>query len=555
MKRIIPLLSLVLFFSCENPFDNVSVSGTGIQSFYANQTTQIKIAECIYEKDYPLDNKKNLCVPSNEDLVITYKIQNPQGLPVFIQNYSNASDSLLNEIPADEIPESVYKISEIKNNTFTLALTKEFLTLVEKNESGADITPSFLLGLPDEYNASFEEYKNPLVVNTPPPQVQAAVIMLDKGYASSGFQETLGRYVLCFNLPDSMFKQKGTDVHSDVKTIKITGLSGAPGVKFERGVDLNISYDDAAGKWTMNSSLNTVRPDLLSKNEYNNEMTGNGLPAVEFFESNHPVYITDSKNASYGDDCTYKITLIDEKGLSSSVTVLSNSRQLKPVIINVDDGQIVPFVDSETNERYFTLVLTAPKETEGTAYSEVDDVTIHYNLYEVNPGLSNNTLIETGEAKTLKNFNLKDGGYYLETYASKDGYVDSVYERRIFYVGNRLENGVEIELPEKYVMYMALSSLNFNRATLEQNHTLSLSLQVVDNKGNTLPPETSDISEIKFILQDKNSTYELESGESPYEVELPQFLRDVEEEAKYNVIVKVTYRENTYSQTFELSVE
>ena len=58
MKRIIPLLSLVLFFSCENPFDNVSVSGTGIQSFYANQTAQVKIAECSYEKNYPLDNKK-----------------------------------------------------------------------------------------------------------------------------------------------------------------------------------------------------------------------------------------------------------------------------------------------------------------------------------------------------------------------------------------------------------------------------------------------------------------------------------------------------------------
>ena len=102
----------------------------------------------------------------------------------------------------------------------------------------------------------------------------------------------------------------------------------------------------------MNSALNTVRPDLLSKNEYNNELTGNGLPAVDFPESNHPVYLTDSKNASYGDECTYKITLIDEKGLSSSVIVLNNSRQLKPVKINVDNEQILNFIEEEGSERY-----------------------------------------------------------------------------------------------------------------------------------------------------------------------------------------------------------
>ncbi len=550
MKRIIPLLSLVLFFSCENPFDNVSVSGNGIQSFYANQTSQVKIAECIYEKNYPLDSKKNLCVPSNENLVITYKIQNPLKLPVFIETYSNAGDSLLSESM-----DGAYGISKIEDNIFTLTLTKEFLTAVEKIEPGADITPSFLLGLPEEYDISFEEYKNPLVVNTPPPQVQGAVIMIDKGYAGSGFSESLGRYVLCFNLPDSLFKLEGQDVHSDVKKIKIEGLSGAPGVKLERGIDLNLSYNDSTEKWTMNSALNTVRPDLLSKNEYNNELTGNGLPAVDFPESNHPVYITDSKNASYGDECTYKITLIDEKGLSSSVVVLNNSRQLKPVKINVDNEQILNFIEEEGSERYFTLVLTSPTQTEGTAYSEVEDVTIHYNLFEVNAGLSNNTLIETGSAPNLKSFNLKDGVYYLETYASKDDYIDSAYERRLFYVGNRLEKGFEILLPDRYVMYMSLSPLTFNRSTLEDVHTLRLSLQVVDKKGNTLAPENSGITNIEYILQDKNSTYELYSGEPVYEVGLPQFLSDVEEAAKYNVIVNVKYKENTYSQTFELAVD
>ncbi len=315
------------------------------------------------------------------------------------------------------------------------------------------------LKVPQTFTMNVEAYTSNIRINTPPPYVQGACIMLDE---STKTASSTGNYVICFNLPDTVFYADG--IHRDVKKLYVTGLKASNARELEEGIELNIDFD--AGTYTNDAlSLETGSTVNLKKLYENNPYYNDGMPAVEFNPGEHPVYIWDEGHTfSQNPNHTYTVTLEDEAGLTS--TAILNSRYLrldKPTARNGDrtyeEGVIyLSFpVDEEGNPliKYFVLNLVAPDKTVGTAVKNITDVNVHYEIYSLNilrdqhnTGLiyTNIANYQEGSALDAKALRLTNGTLYdIRAYAYKDGYLGSELAHWYVTSGNYRYVDVEVE--------------------------------------------------------------------------------------------------------------
>src|SRR5574344_1443828 len=264
------------------------------------------------------------------------------------------------------------------NNYITVTLSKEMLSRMEK---GGEVSPVVSLTAED-YSGEVEKYCYSIRANTPTLFVQGACVMVDSAYETSA----------------------------------------------SKGYSLNI--DTTAKTHSLPSNLSAT----LVQNTYNQQK------AVSFIADKYPVYITTKTVAAYNDNLDFTIKIVDAKGLSSSVTVNTNSLQLSPVTTNItkqtkqnDGSYTIALVDSNGNAvNYFTAVLTAPTTTNSPT-DLVSQTTIVYKIYSVSG--STELLLTQDSSSNPVGWDCKAGKYRIEAYARKDGYVDSKIQSWSFTVG------------------------------------------------------------------------------------------------------------------------
>ncbi len=458
------LLFLLTCFSCKREpiFD------------YLNQNSKkIEISQMTSNIDLPTDNDGYLSLPSNQDVILSYQIKNALGYELnYTYELPSATQTLIqNLLAASKIYSETNYSTQITNNFVVIvSLPQDFLYQIERSQlenagPGTDFSATLNLTSQDYvYNGSsqIDSFTKNLRVNSPPPCVQGGVIMVDSGTSTD---KSLGCYVLCFNLPDTIFESNG--IHRDVTKIKIEGLSNkvdyiSPQKRYSKGIDLNIDFSNNSISYNKTDLPDTTSSTLdLSRIEYNN-VGAYGFPAVKFEPSNYPVYIADTNNfSSSGDNRTYTITLYDEKGLSSSVKLNTLFYQLENVKAKThktyyNQGNLnVSLTDKETAQGYLFFNLESPTGVVGGTIFDVKDAQIYYSIYSLDmlallPSSANMdsiknvswvkdsyTRFEEQHADSPVVLKLNDNHIYkIDAFARKDGYLDSNVATWVVNVGN-----------------------------------------------------------------------------------------------------------------------
>ena len=582
-KRILLLtVSFLIFASCR-----LVNNGLNIVETLEQQTRQVRIAKTVYSGDYQTDKDGYVCIPSNEDAFIKYLIQNPEGLEISKIGVKVSDDVGLNYLDSAVTEENnrltdrsnyctpaegkaidvllkssygifsqndYYELSKTGNHTVTINLNQNLLYRLEKTKPGIDfnsvlglyvkgyeydpLNKLFYEGAAETAEGNFyvnvEPYLPKIRINTPPPPVQGACVMVDTSDEQNPY------YVLCFNLPDSLFLNGG--IHRDMQfgtdseghtysrgKIKIEGLKSAIAKSvlsadetWEDGIDIDITPDEPGKEGdggSFSSKLSGLKASVNTAEKLYpiNETSGFGLPAVTFNEWNHPVWILDDGHRMRDTiNQPYKITLVDESGLTSVVELNANYYQLDVITARsgtkiYKEGAInIRFpVDEEGNETvgYQLLNLKAPGKISGSENIFVKDVYVYYEIFSKNilydPHDQISLFTESGtyfsnhelneKLLTLKNNTL----YKINAYARKPGYLDSrvsswyVTSGNWDYVTLNIENATTYT-PEVRMDRWDTTMNEYNiKVILEYDPLLDGEGNVVYDAGGNIKPDTS----------------------------------------------------------------
>lgn len=464
------LIFSACFFSCKRE---------PIFDYLEQNSSKIEVSRMTSNIDLPLDADDYLSLPSNQDVILNYQIKNALGyeLDYTYELPSTTQTVIENLLENSKIYSETNYSSEMSDNFVVIvSLPQDFLYQIERSQienAGPGTDFSAILNLTSQdyvYNGSsqIDSFTEKIRVNSPPPCVQGGVIMVDSGTSTD---KSLGCYVLCFNLPDTIFESKG--IHRDVTQIKIEGLSNkvdyiSPQKRYSKGIDLNIDFSSDSITYNTTYLPNEASSTLkLDRIEYNN-VGAYGFPAVEFKPGTYPVYIADTNNfSSSGDNRTYTITLYDEKGLSSSIKLNTLFYQLEKVKAKThktyyESGDPktpkslnISLTDKETEQGYLFFNLEAPTGVVGGTIFDISDAQIYYSIYSLDilallPSSANMSSIENAswvkdsytrfEEKNASSpvvLQLNDNHIYkIDAFARKDGYLDSNVATWIVNCGN-----------------------------------------------------------------------------------------------------------------------
>lgn len=303
-KKINAGLSLKLIFSglaaltLFSTFSSCHIYNLSLEDFLKEWTETARVAESKISPE-PVYKDSYAHIASGEDTLITYKLVNPL-------NYG-LDETLSWEDGSYSVFETDYYLERDANdkNILYLTLKKDFLEGLDG--TGAKISPCLTLTEEPKSGRTFGPYSVPALVNSAPPEVILPVV-LRTGNASG--KET---YVICFNLPEM------TGIHQDVKTLEIS----SPYKKtYTITPDGNLSGGETELTTTYNESWQPVK-DAHFIGDINNRFVG---------------IVTDVPLS--GDLTSFTLSLVDEYGLSTSVTASTRASKLPSVTASLTGGII-----------------------------------------------------------------------------------------------------------------------------------------------------------------------------------------------------------------------
>jgi len=524
------LLMAVHFISCSLFTDQK------ITDYLYDKSQKIQIAEARFSTPSQTDKEGVISISSENECVVTYLVNNPNGLALHA-TVTNAADG--NSAIAALANPYTATVSDDNNYVF-VTLTEEML---RRMDMGNDVSPVVSLAA-DSYTGEIPAFTEKIRANSKPPAVTGACVMLDTSYAlnaTSSHDSSKGKYVLCFNLPDELFDSGG--IHGDVKKVYATGLSSV----YSKGIALNINA--AANTWNT-TDLPSNPSALYGANTYLSPVT------VTFVPGKHPVYLLTQVQAYYGDSQNFTITLEDEKGLQSNAVVAVNSTKLKAVTTNItNETQLasgkyqIALVDALGNKTdYYTVTMAAPVKT-NKPLETVSGASVLYSLYT---GSVTYTLLTTGSGNEGCSFNLPAGSYKITAHAQKDGYVDSDETSWEFIVGDDADKIVTAtNVGDATVRFeLSLSPLVFSRKIISSRHDMTFSAT-----GYTVPANTTiaspALSNVLLVVMNSGKKYVSSEGSADaYTVSLPL---DVHAN-RYQVTASFVYNSLTYSGSFYIYV-
>lgn len=362
-KKINAGLSLKLIFSglaaltLFSTFSSCHIYNLSLEDFLKEWTETARVAESKISPE-PVYKDSYAHIASGEDTLITYKLVNPQ-------NY-DLDETLSWEDGSYSVSGTDYYLEQDANdrNILYLTLKKDFLERLDG--TGKKISPSLTLKEPKS-ERDFGTYSVPALVNSAPPAVILPVVLRTGGTAGD---ET---YVICFNLPEM------TGIHQDVKTLKIgspyekTYTVNTDGTLSGGGTELTEIYDK---DWQP-----VKKNDAQFIGDKNNRFVG---------------IVTDVPLS--GDLTSFTLSLVDEYGLSTSVTASTRASKLPSVTASPTGGIITinGTVDFSNSVPGATLVLESDnwagvKKEDGTPVSGKIEGTGTITLTFTEPGTYNIT--------------------------------------------------------------------------------------------------------------------------------------------------------------------
>ena len=304
-KKINAGLSLKLIFSglaaltLFSTFSSCHIYNLSLEDFLKEWTETARVAESRISPE-PVYKDSYAHIASGVDTLITYKLVNPQNYD--LKNTPSWENGI------SPISGTDYYLERDANdkNILYLTLKKDFLERLDG--TGAKISPSLTLTEPKS-GRDFGTYSVPALVNSAPPAVILPVVLRTGGDAGD---ET---YVICFNLPEM------TGIHQDVKTLEISSpykktYTITPDGNLSGGeTELKTKYDKGWQPVTENGA----------------KFVGDGNNRFVGIVTNVPLS---------GDLTSFTLSLVDECGLSTSVTASTQASKLPSVIASPTGGII-----------------------------------------------------------------------------------------------------------------------------------------------------------------------------------------------------------------------
>ena len=297
LKLILSGLAALTLFST---FSSCHIYNLSLEDFLKEWTETARVAESRISPE-PVYKDSYAHIASGEDTLITYKLINPQ-------NY-DLEKTLSWEDGSYSVFETDYYLERDANdrNILYLTLKKDFLERLDG--TGTKISPSLTLTEPRSWR-DFGSYTVPALVNSAPPAVILPVVLRTGGTAGD---ET---YVICFNLPEM------TGIHQDVKTLEISS-------PYEKTYTVNTADGTLSGG---EAELKTTYDEGWKP------VTENG---AQFIGDKNNRFVGIVTNVLLSGDLTsFTLSLVDEYGLSTSVTASTRASTLPSVTASPTGGII-----------------------------------------------------------------------------------------------------------------------------------------------------------------------------------------------------------------------
>lgn len=392
-------LSFLLFSGC-------SFIDEPVRGFFKEYTETAAIERHEYAEAVAIDRYGIDCLSSEKDKEIYLYLRNPQLYDLELRIFSDLGEAE----PANfSIVQNPDKISS------TITLKESFLTSIECGECGRNFSPRISV-VQKKYGRKFADYSFALKINSVPPVPYGAVVLVTSGQGK--------KYVLCLNLPD---KDDVTGIHRDIKTLTIesNGFVKKRKIYFSKGADGTLSYADETGV-AFTDVKNSVSTDEISVNE------DEGAAHLDFEKGENPLYFfTGDDLVPISNNITYKITLEDEDGLSSTASTSVYSQKLeKPgaTAVNIADNEAVQLskeadaavteiIQNDDGAGYVKLILP----TRSTTGLSVSSCSVVYEIYDD----SATTLLGRGTVNSSMEIPVPPFECKIKAYAENPAYVPS----------------------------------------------------------------------------------------------------------------------------------
>ena len=373
-KKINAGLSLKLIFSglaaltLFSTFSSCHIYNLSLEDFLKEWTETARVAESKISPE-PVYKDSYAHIASGEDTLITYKLVNPQ-------NY-NLKETLFWENGISPVSGTDYYLEWDANdrNILYLTLKKDFLERLDG--TGTKISPSLTLTEPKS-GRDFGTYSVPALVNSAPPAVILPVVLRTGGTAGD---ET---YVICFNLPEM------TGIHQDVKNLEISS-------PYEKTYTVNTDGTLSGGETELTEIYDKDWQPVTEK-------------GAQFIGDKNNRFVGIVTNVPLSGDLTsFTLSLVDEYGLSTSVTASTRASKLPSVTASPTGG----IITINGTVEFSNLVSGATLVLESNNWEGVEN--------EDGAPVSGN--IE-GDGTITLTFT-KPGTYNITAYAQKSGAADS----------------------------------------------------------------------------------------------------------------------------------
>lgn len=425
MKKVFYIL--IIFFA----FNSCKLFNADINAFLEYYSGTSAVADVSFPETSGRASNGLLCIDSKADKTFNLILRNPQV-------YSTAGDiTLIYKFNNEKLNDTVWYPEIIQNDDFitaTMTFSKDNLENIEKGfvkDEDENIIKN-LSGVCRIY-ANFSgtyfdgDYPVNFMVNTAPDRIRGAMFQIN------GKKDTIPNYVVAFNAPAI----SGTVHEADTHHLYIgknhwtfTGNYNLTEVSVEPGC-----------------SLSTTKPsslyDLDDKASTFQSLSSDGYV---------PLYFTSNEKCDDSSRVvTYKLSIVDDYGLSSNTVVINKPNKLQPPeFSSLNDASTYP-AEEESGE--FKFVINHYGDTfyldedgnEKPGATCQNPVMIDYVVKR------SGTVIESGVKRAPVILNLPSATRYtVEAYAYSDGVIDSrnntsktfgVSRSNIYYVS---QNGDDI---------------------------------------------------------------------------------------------------------------
>ena len=425
MKKVFYILIIIF------AFNSCKLFNADINAFLEYYSGTSAVADVSFPETSGRASNGLLCIDSKADKTFNLILRNPQG-------YSTAGDITLEyKFNNEKFNDTVWYPEIIQNDDFitaTMTFSKDNLEKIEKGFV-KDEDENIIKNLSGvcRIKANFSgiyfdgDYPVNFMVNSAPERIRGAMFQIN------GKKETKPNYVVAFNAPAI----SGTVHEADTHHIYIgknhwtfTGNYNLTEVSVEPGC-----------------SLSTTKPsslyDLDDKNSTFQSLSSDGYV---------PLYFTSNEKCDDSSRVvTYKLSIVDDYGLSSNTVVINKPNKLQPPeFSSLNDASTYP-AEEESGE--FKFVINHYGDTfyldedgnEKPGATCQNPVMIDYVVKR------SGTVIESGVKRAPVIIYLPSAtGYTVEAYAYSDGVIDSrnntsitfgVSRSNIYYVS---QNGDDI---------------------------------------------------------------------------------------------------------------